>query len=171
MNPTIHLTEQQFYDLLIAFPGEDAPELQHLRDHLLRCPECAAELASLRQPLGDFRSSVTAWADHHSANRSWTPASHISSFGTLSAWLLAAAALILLIALPFATHHKSATVANVDSTHASTKASAASSTTIGDEALLEEVNQTVSSSIPTPMQPLADPTATGGNQNNSNSRN
>jgi hypothetical protein len=170
MNPTIHLTEQQFSDLLIAFTSENSPELKHLRDHLSRCPECAAELASLRQPLGDFRSSVTAWADHHSANCSWTPASHTSSFGTLSAWLLAAAALILLIALPFATHHKSQTVANVDATHSDTKASAAT-TTSGDEALLDEVDQTVSSSIPAPMQPLADPTATGGNQNNSNSRN
>lgn len=170
MNPIIHLTEQQFYDLLIAFPGENSPELKQLRDHLSRCPECAAELECLRQPLGDFRSSVTAWAGHHSANRTWTRAPHTSSFGTLSAWLLAAAALILLIALPFATHHESQTVATVDATHSDTKASAAT-TTIGDEALLEEVNQTVSSSIPTPMQPLADPTAIGGNQNNSNSRN
>lgn len=170
MNLTNHLTEQQFSDLLIAFPDENSPELKHLRDHLSRCPECAAELDSLRQPLGNFRSSVTAWADHHSANRSWAPASHTSSFGTLSAWLLAAAALILLIALPFATHYESQTVANVAATHSDTKASAAS-TMIGDEALLEEVNQTVSSSIPTPMQPLADPTATDGNQNNSNSRN
>ena len=58
-----------------------------------------------------------------------------------------------------------------EATHSNAHPSSAASTTIGDEALLEEVNQTVSSSIPTPMQPLADPTATDGNQNNSNSRN
>lgn len=171
MNSNAHLTEQQFYDLLIADPTESSLEFQHLREHLLRCPECAAELASLRQPLADFRSSVTAWAGHHSANRSWTRPSHSSPFGTLSIWLLAAAALILLIALPFAIHHDSPAIATHDATLSTTHSSAASSTTIGDEALLEEVNQTVSSSIPAPMQPLADPTATDGNQNNSNSRN
>lgn len=172
MNSTIHLTEEQFYDLVIACPSENSPELKHLRAHLLRCPECAAELASLRQPLADFGSSVTAWASHHSANRTWTHPPHSSPFGPLSAWLLAAAALILLIGLPFVTHRDSHEIAAQNSPHSNRHTSAASSsTTIGDEALLEEVNQTVSSSIPAPMQPLADPTATDGSKIDSNSRN
>jgi len=171
MNSIDHLTEEQFYDLVISNPTDSSVEVQHLRDHLLRCPECAAELAFLRQPLADFRSSVTAWADHHSNNRSWTRTSHPSSFAMLSAWLLAAAALILVIALPFAAHRKPATIAYRHATYSDTKPSAASSATIGDEALLEEVNQTVSSSIPTPMQPLADPTGAAGNKIDSNSRN
>ncbi|HEU4636504.1 MAG TPA: hypothetical protein VFS41_10020 [Edaphobacter sp.] len=171
MNSNAHLTEQQLYDLVIAGSTENPPELKPLREHLLRCPECAAELASLREPLEDFRSSVTAWASHHSAGHSWTRASRSTSFGMLSAWLLAAAALILLIALPFATHHNSARIATRDVTHSTPHPSASSSTTSGDEALLEEVNQTVSSSIPTPMQPLADPTAADGSKTDSNSRN
>jgi hypothetical protein len=171
MNSTVHLTEQQFYDLLISAPSETSPELEHLRDHLLRCPSCAAELASLRQPLTDFGSSVTAWANHHSDRCSWTRASHSHPFGTLSAWLLGAAALILLIALPFTTHHDSRTIAAHDATQSRTQAPAVSSTTIGDEALLEEIDQTLSSSVPAPMQPLADPTGANGSKIDSTSRN
>jgi hypothetical protein len=171
MNSTVHLTEQQFYDLLIAAPSETSPELERLRDHLLRCPECTAELSRFCRPLADFRSSVTAWASHHSDRRSWTRASHSNPFGTLSAWLLGAAALILLIALPFATHHGSRTIAAHDATHSRTQAPAASSTVVGDEALLEEIDQTLSSSVPAPMQPLADPTGTTGSKIDSTSRN
>jgi hypothetical protein len=171
MNSTVHLTQPQFYDLLIAGPSGTSPELERLRDHLLRCPACAAELASLRQPLADFRSSVTAWASHHSANRLWNRSSHSHPFSTLSAWLLAAAALLLLIALPFATHHDSSPNTNHDFAHSTTHSPSASSTTVGDEALLEEIDQTVSSSVPAPMQPLADPTGVNGSKIDSTSRN
>jgi hypothetical protein len=74
--------------------------------------------------------------------------------------MLVAAALILLAILPFASHHRNATAIAVhDSTGTSATPANTQSSTLGDEALLEEINQTVSSSVPTPMQPLADPTA------------
>lgn len=159
MNSTIHLTQQQFCDLLIAAPSETSPELERLRDHLQRCPKCAEELASLRHPLENFRSSVTAWASHNAASRLWkTPAARPHMFGSFSSWMLAAAALILLTILPVVAHHHDSPSTGNHARSAVPGSSYASSTSTGDEALLEAVDQTVSSSIPTPMQPLADPT-------------
>jgi len=159
MNSTIHLTQQQFCDLLIAAPSETSPELERLREHVLRCPKCAEEVAPLRQPLENFRSSVTAWAGHNAADRLWkTPATRSHMFGSFSGWMLAAAVLILLAILPvLAHHHDSPSTAN-NAKISAPDSSNASSTSAGDEALLEAVDQTVSSSIPAPMQPLADPT-------------
>lgn len=160
MNPNIHLTPQQFCDLLIADPSETTPELEQLREHLLHCPECTEEVASLHQPLEDFRSSVTAWASRNAASRSWMPPARPNPFSSLSGWMLVAAALLLLAILPIASHHrKSPSIAAHGSTGTSATSANTQSSTLGDEALLEEINQTVSSSIPTPMQPLADPTA------------
>jgi len=36
--------------------------------------------------------------------------------------------------------------------------------------LLDEINQTLSSSVPAPMQPLADPIANGNNKSNNATR-
>jgi hypothetical protein len=76
-----------------------------------------------------------------------------------------AAVLLLAAALPF-TLHRHQTVAVAPNPTAQIK----QTDRIGDEALLEEVDQTLSSSIPTPMQPLADPTAGRSSQIDSTPR-
>ncbi|RZU42660.1 hypothetical protein [Edaphobacter modestus] len=171
MSPHIHLTHQQLCDLLIATPEETSPQLERLREHLRDCPACADEFASIRQPLARFHSATTAWAGHNAASRSWTlpplPASFpFAPFRRRAGWLLATAALLLAAAIPFAIRDHSSS----NPAHPVTAATSQPSNPIGDEALLEEVNQTLSSSIPSPMQPLADPTAGRFNQTDSISR-
>jgi hypothetical protein len=167
---TTHLTHQQLCDLLIAGPYEISPELQPLRDHLRSCTECSKELDSLRQPLQNFRAATTAWASHNSANRSLTLPLRSHSFGA-AGWMLAAAALLLALLVPVALHerHSSASAAR-NTAVAPSNSSVHSSSTIGDEALLEAIDQTVSSSVPTPMEPLADPTAGRSTQTDSTPR-
>jgi hypothetical protein len=171
MSPPVHLTHQQLCDLLIATPEETSPQLERLREHLRDCPACADEFASIRQPLARFHSATTAWAGHNAATRSWTlPAPPapipLAPFRRRAGWLLAAATLLLAAGVPFAIHHHSSS----NPAHPVAAATSQPSNPIGDEALLEEVNQTLSSSIPSPMQPLADPTAGRFNQTDSTSR-
>jgi len=168
-----HLTHEQLCDLLLADSQLSEPQAQHLR----ACSDCAAEYASLRESLTSFRSATVAWASQASANRSWTsPAQLISTrpsrwsniAGRLSAqpvlWA-SAAVLLFAAALPFTLHrHQTAAVAPKPPVQVQ------QTDRIGDEALLEEVDQTLSSSVPTPMQPLADPTAGRSSQLDSTPR-
>jgi hypothetical protein len=73
----------------------------------------------------------------------------------------AAAALVIAITLPLALHHDQPPAQRAPAPAAVT---AQPSTSQSDEALLEEIDQTLSSSIPSPMQPLDDPTAGRHNQ-------
>ena len=158
-----HLTHEQLCDLLVADPTpdiHDAGRLELLRDHLRSCERCSAELTSLTQSLTTFRSTTTAWATHAWTHRSAsaplpfrsTPPSRILSLPAL--WTaLAAVAVAATISLSL--HHQRP---------AATQTATATTTmqppaTPSDEALLEEVDATLSSSIPSPMQPLNDPTA------------
>jgi hypothetical protein len=77
-----------------------------------------------------------------------------------------AAALLLAAAIPIALRD----LQSSRPAHTATVASSQSSSLIGDEALLEEVDQTLSSPIPSPMQPLADPTAGRSSQIDSTPR-
>ena len=168
-----HLTHEQLCDLLLANSQLPEPQAHHLRV----CSHCAAEYASLRQSLSSFRSTTVAWASHASAHRSWSsPAPRISTppsmwsrlaerLSTPPVLWASAAVLLLAAAVPFTLHrhqtvpvapHPPAQVQQVDR--------------IGDEALLEEVDQTLSSPIPAPMQPLADPTAGRSSQIDSTPR-
>lgn len=175
MSPHIHLTHQQLCDLLIATPQETSPELKRLREHLRDCSVCADEFASIRQPLERFHSATTAWASHNAAHRSWTLAALPASlpfalFRRRAGWLLATATFLVAAAVPFAIHNHSSSNPAPPITTANSQSHSRPTTPIGDEALLEEVNQTLSSSIPTPMQPLADPTAGRFSQTDSTSR-
>jgi len=173
-----HLTHKQLSELLLAEPEETSPRLAELRGHLRTCPVCAAEIASLQQSLSRFRSATIAWAGHASASRSWLapglapalgsvePAASRSRFRPI---LWAAAAVLLATAIPFALHgHRSGYKSGAPQPAAEVHIQQSSPVT--DEALLEEIDQTLSSSIPTPMQPLADPTAGHSSQIDSTPR-
>jgi hypothetical protein len=167
-----HLTDHQLSEVLIASLQESSLHLEILREHLRDCTVCNDRLISLRRPLTLFRSTTTAWADQTSARRTWTPPlllARPASSRHLTRWMLTAAALLLAAAIPLALHDHPFTPPHTG-VATSSQPHARPSTPIGDEALLEEVNQTLSSSIPTPMQPLADPTAGRSNQIDSASR-
>lgn len=170
-----HLTHEQLCDLLLE---NTAPALDQV-EHLRRCSTCAAEYNSLRESITLFRSTTIAWAGHVSANRAWSSPIRLLStatprrnrladrFLTQPVLWTAAAMLLIASAVPFALHHpqEPATTA-----HSNSPAPVRPIDRIGDEALLEEVDQTLSSSIPAPMQPLADPTAGRSSQIDSTPR-
>jgi predicted anti-sigma-YlaC factor YlaD len=169
MNSQSHLTHKQLCDLLIADPEGTEPELAHLDHHLRHCPDCMDEYAALCLPLENFRCATTAWASHSAAARSWAPATRSKSVGHLVGWILATAALALAVIVPITVHEHTASRIRsmaIATSHQLNRPSI----TLGDEALLEEVDQTVSSSIPSPMQPLADPTGARTSQTDSSSR-
>lgn len=159
---TPHLTHEQLCDLLVIEPAPDLREagrLDRLEEHVRACELCSAELVSLNQSLADFRSTTKAWAHHEWTNqqlssRSLQPVRPTRNL-TLPALWAAAAALLIAITLPLTRHHNAPPAPAPKASAVLTQTAANQS----DEALLEEVYQTLSSSIPSPMQPLNDPTA------------
>jgi hypothetical protein len=157
-----HLTGEQFGELLAAFPADGTMPIApgssnsdhalaelHVRD----CPACAAELASLRESLSLFREATNAYANHHV--RLLPPCSVPVRHTALQPAYWAAAAAVLLAALvPMQMLHR-----RVPPPAPMVTSQAISPTPESDEALLEDVNREVSESVPTPMQALADPTA------------
>jgi len=169
-----HLTHEQLCDLLLAKHAPDTSEssghIELLREHLRDCHLCSAEFASLSQSLATFRSTADAWA-----TREWTsrPASptllHHAPARTAStaralmgpALWAAATALVVAITLPLTLHRDQPAAPK---TPALAVVTTQPGTSQSDEALLEEIDQTLSSPIPSPMQPLDDPTAGRHNQ-------
>jgi hypothetical protein len=172
---TPHLNHEQLCDLLLASSLQQAHEsgrLELLRQHLRECNDCSTEFASLSESLTAFRSTTTAWS-----TREWTRAEALArsqrlaparprSFMPAALWT-AAAALVIVTTLPLALHRTPPATPRTPAAVVHT----APPSNISDEALLEEVNETLSSSIPSPMQPLDDPTAGRPNQSNNQRKN
>lgn len=163
---TRHLTHEQLCDLLLDGTALDAAQ-EHLRDCLL----CAAEFASLNQSLNTFRFSADAWATREWASRPPSrlllnppPAARTTSISRTfmgPALWAAAAALVIAATLPLTLHRDQPAAPK---TPAPAAVITQPNTSQSDEALLEEIDQTLSSPIPSPMQPLDDPTAGRHNQ-------
>lgn len=168
---TPHLTHEQLCDLLLSGHSRDAwilssPELDAAQDHIQRCEACAAEFATLTASMQLFRSTANAWSSQQWNNRPLVPSRLLQPVASGSRlgglfprpllWA-ASAALAIAVAAPFALHYaddsgNGDTSVTMQSTHGRTTSMQS------DEALLEEINQTLASSVPSPMQPLADPT-------------
>jgi hypothetical protein len=124
------------------------------RAHLLACPQCAAELARLRDSLTLFRDATTAHADQllrriprvTLPSRSYRPALE-------SAYWVTAAAMGLAVLLPIKALRQPSLQQPLASTAGIAQADAQS-----DEALLDDVNRDISASVPASMQALDDPT-------------
>jgi hypothetical protein len=159
---TPHLSHEQLCDAVLArSPHPLSSDFAALQDHLHACPACAAELANLRESLSLFRDASTALAHQeltsqratHSVRN--TPVLPLRSSPLHSVyWAAAAATILVAAALPLSLHRSQPL-----SPAPSVTAAAPVPTTESDEALLEDINQELSTSIPSPMQPLADPTA------------
>jgi hypothetical protein len=176
---TPHLTHEQLCDLLISNRANDSrafasQEVETAREHVRDCHVCAGEFAMLDSSLKLFRSTADAWASHEWNHQSLLqrsprkPAPDRRFAGVLSRpviWATAAAAAIA-VAVPFSLHQLEGKKAPAAAAVTLTQPYAVETQHQSDEALLEEISQTVSYSVPTPMQPLADPTAseTGNTQ-------
>ena len=158
-----HLTEEQFGDLLAhsAQIGDwtSAPVLAHL----LSCEQCAAELANLRDSISLFRQASNAYADNELRRLPPValPARGILSPALVPTYWAVAAAIFLTAILPLQSLRQ-------HPLHAAPAVSAGiSESAVSDEALLEDVDNYTSATVPSPMQALADPgfSSTITNQN------
>jgi hypothetical protein len=131
-----HLSSQQIDDALSGRPSQTTAL------HLDACEACAGELAALRETLGNFRVATTAAAAHHRRFVAATPRRL-----PRMAWALAAAALFMSIAAPVAVHRRSVTPIVAPGSQ--------DSATVSDEALLSDVQNDLSSSVPESLLPLA----------------
>jgi hypothetical protein len=152
---TLHLTHEQLCDVILAdssLPREGTSAI--VQDHLHACLHCSAELESLRTSLSLFREASTSYAGQQFARSLMKRGSIAPPHHYLTQPLYWAAAAVLLVAASFPLNMYRQQQHPVPAT-----AVVASHTTESDEALLEDVDQTLSADVPSPMQPLADPTA------------
>ncbi len=153
-----HLTDEQMGDLIASgvFSGET-------ETHLDTCPACAAEFASLRDALSLFQEASVACADRE-FGRLRTPQRPIfpmlpakRPYAQTLVWLAASAVLIAGI-VPIERHWQRSTPA------APVAAVVSSPAPETDEALLEDINQDLSRSVPASMQALDSPTGASASQ-------
>ncbi|HWZ01271.1 MAG TPA: hypothetical protein VNX17_09335 [Edaphobacter sp.] len=162
---TIHLSHEQLCDLILADlslqPERDSwreleAESDVVHEHLRACLICSAELRSLRDSLSHFRDASVSYARQEFA-QSYAHRSSIAPPHTFLSQPLywAAAAVVFVAALfPLSMHRLRPAPAVIGTT-----ATSPSQATESDEALLADIDQKLSADVPSPMEPLADPTA------------
>jgi anti-sigma factor RsiW len=152
-----HLNHQQLCDLLIDSTPDAASSA-----HLASCPACSAEFSTLETSLGLFRQASIQLAERSIERRPLLmPERRTRRFLTVPAYVAAAALLAVAILVPMRSGDSPTPTAQTPGSAAvetPTNYAAAES----DEALFEEINSTIASSVPAPMQPLANPTGIQG---------
>jgi hypothetical protein len=161
MNLHLHLTHEQLCDLLLADQSEGQIEDQSgvVQDHLRACLICSAELKSLRDSLSRFRDASISYASQQSAQLSTRRSSIAPPQQYLTQPLYWAAAAAIVVAAIFPLSMNRQRVAAPIAAQTTFTAAQASHTRESDEALLEDIDQELSADVPSPMEPLADPTA------------
>jgi hypothetical protein len=152
---TPHLTHEQLCDMILArSPHPLSSDFAALQHHLGACPSCTAELANLRTSLALFREASTSYSRQQLTQLRANKIPAVAKIAVQPIYWAAAAVLCIAAALPI-TLHRQAPPTSASSTAATKPATTSQS----DEALLDEINEEISAPIPSPMQPLADPTA------------
>jgi hypothetical protein len=154
---TLHLTHEQLCDLLLEaspLPAESDSDI--VQEHLRACLLCAAELESLRSSLSLFRSAASSYASQQLVRFPLQRGSIAPPQRYLSQPLYWAAVAILLVAASFPLslhrqHPPAPAAVSIAASHSTEMES--------DNALLEDIDQKLSADVPSPMEPLADPTA------------
>ena len=152
---TLHLTHEQLCDVILAdssLPREGSSTI--VQDHLHACLHCSAELESLRASISLFREASTSYAGQQ-FTRSFLKIGSIAPpqhYLTQPLYWAAAAVVLVAASFPLSLYrqHRPLPAAT---------AIVAPHTTESDEALLDDVDQTLSADVPSPMEPMADPTA------------
>jgi hypothetical protein len=142
---TEHLTEEQ---IAAAVTG-GVPDAA--KNHLEDCRECGRAVADLRNALGLFRESATAWSKgQQPAIRVPAPAPWWQVWSQPRAqWALAGAMCVLMglgAAIPAYRHFHGAAQPLIASDNPRP--------ILSDAALLQQVNAQISRSVPGPMEPL-----------------
>jgi hypothetical protein len=167
---TLHLTHEQLCDLILADASlshdsslsqedefrNETSDSDIVHTHLQACLICSAELRSLRDSLAHFRDASVSYARQEFA-QSYAQRSSITpphSFLSQPLYWTAAALVFVAALFPLSMHQK-----RVVSPGTATATSAYTQATESDEALLADIDQKLSADVPSPMTPLADPTA------------
>jgi hypothetical protein len=163
--PGKHLSAAQIDGLLHGDAGQGEAD-EAVAQHLHRCPLCAAELAELRGSIGLLRTAATEFAVRSTAARHEgirlakpVPARATRNLRWMPATLALAASLAVAAGL--------APVSSLVRAHFSAIKAAApravgrtpEHSVADDDALLREIDQQLSTSVPTALEPLADPAA------------
>jgi hypothetical protein len=153
----LHLTHEQLCDVLLADSPQQSVgdrDTDVVEQHLQACLICSAELKSLRDSLSHFRDASVAYSRQQFAQSYAHQSSIAPPHSVLSQPLYWAAAAVIFVAslFPIALHRQSAAREAVKT------AAVAAQNAESDEALLSDIDQKVSADVPSPMQPLADPT-------------
>lgn len=153
-----HLSAEQIGELL----GSEAAasltrEQAEARAHLYACPQCTAELDSLREVLALFRETTSAYATEQLARVPRPSFARLPVRRPFTPGLLWAAAGLLVIAglVPLEMQHQRG-LKQLPPAGTSSPAARA----VSDEALLEEINLELAASVPASMQPLDEPRGT-----------
>lgn len=162
---TFHLTHEQLCDVLLA-PSmstlqDESKSVESAQDHLRACLQCTAELQNLRASLSLFRQAADSYAGQVYSQSSINKASLAPSprFRSHLLYWASAAVLMIAVALPVSLlHHQQAPVTPQPVAAETVAPQAAPPPAESDEALLDGIAQDLSTSVPSPMQPLADPT-------------
>jgi hypothetical protein len=158
---TLHLTHEQLCDLILAesslpLEGKSRNDSDVVQAHLRACPVCSAELRSLRDSLSHFRDASVSYARQEFAQSYAQRSSIAPPHSYLSQPLYWTAAAVVFVAALFPlSMHRQRPVSPVTST----AAAPSPQITESDDALLADIDQKVSADVPSPMEPLADPTA------------
>jgi hypothetical protein len=153
----LHLTHEQLCDVLLADSSQQSVgdrDTDIVEQHLQACLICSAELKSLRDSLSHFRDASVAYSRQQFAQSYAQRSSIAPPHSVLSQPLYWAAAAVIFVAalFPISLHRQSAAREAVKT------AAVAAQNAESDEALLSDIDQKVSADVPSPMQPLADPT-------------
>ena len=149
-----HLNSEQLERVLAGRPSYEVSQ------HLGKCARCVEDVASMREVLGNFREATAASAEHHRHLATPVAPSRVPRV----AWVLASVVLFAGIATPFAVRRPAVqpVVPNV---------STQGSTAISDEALLNNVQNDLSASVPDSLLPLADTSTSAVNSTDEQRKN
>lgn len=126
-----HFAEDEILRWIAGERSDDRAE------HLRGCPGCAARVGRLGGALGEFREAVHGWGEAQLP--AFRPAAKPRRFVPVLRWAAAAAALVMIAAVP---------------AYRQWQEEARREEMARDATLLEQVDAEVSEAVPTSMQPL-----------------
>jgi hypothetical protein len=136
-----HLSEEQLAKCLVG--RHTSEELQHI----MECPDCRAELDLFTKSVSSFRGAIQDRIDDRFPSQSsWVPhlaARHAASKFPRWQWALVAAAVVVLMMVPFFTS-KQKPQEIIQNTSAPTD----------PDAIMRAVNLHLSRTVPEPMEPM-----------------
>ncbi len=140
-----HLTEEQIYELL------DQPnEAGQAQQHLASCQPCAKEFAAVRESLEGFRLAANGLAEERFSPVLAVRGGLLSGMRqSLVAWPMGLAAAGVLLAASVTMVHRAGPTVPVNT------ASVTAAPLESDEALLDGINQDLSTSVPPSLEPLS----------------